>query len=622
MHSHETVAKPEPAGWRSGGQSGPLTTMFLRSTYMRTWVLALIGVAGVAVVLLVGLAARPEKTDAQALARPAVRSLLTKVPIPERAGSAGISPSPNGRLIAASTRRVPAADPLEMRIYDMNGRTLASFTGPAVGGGWLSDSSGMAIVQAATDGSQRFDVKVLELDGGVTTVATGVRHSFDASEFGVGPGGRLLLRRSDEIVAVDRRSGGERIVARGAWLGDAVWDGGGNALFVDLTSAEVITADLDGRVLRRASLSPPPGVKIVEARVAGQSLDRRATMIGFRGDRTWDGGGQHGYGSRLVVDGIVRETFPAVRFDLATGPHEVFADFGARGALRYDLVTGASVPGGPAVTTGPLPQAISGGLLLAAPHVRPNPRVSIARIADSAWRELDLPFDAMTLSYSGRDGTFLIFDVAGAPWWLDGEMALAHSAAALPECRDTSPPSGPGATKPMPARTADEVRASVEWDPHFRHLVEDIAGNRQDANPLRHAAVPRCRVDLLQIGTPVFVARSANAGTWYVPIIFQGLTVSTARVSTIDGRGQYGGSSGGALPLVEEPRARELGSTRLDPVVRSRLVYATPSGKGPSDEIAWELTRQSGTIVYLFSSSPGAGPDGLLVEAHDVELVR
>lgn len=189
----------------------------------------------------------------------------------------------------------------------------------------------------------------------------------------------------------------------------------------------------------------------------------------------------------------------------------------------------------------------------------------------------------------------------------------------MPECRSTHP-DPPEARKPFPATTADEVRAGIDWDPAYRHMVEDVAGTRQDANPLRDPAVPRCRVDLLAVGQPMFVAR-ATGGTWLVPVTYQGRAVVTALVPVKEGKGLFAGTRGGTVVSMAETDARRIGSVPNDAVVRARLVFAS-AGRGPDDQIAWELTRASGAVVYLFPGYPGAGLDGRLFDAREVQLAR
>src|SRR4029077_6838549 len=81
----------------------------------------------------------------------------------------------------------------------------------------------------------------------------------------------------------------------------------------------------------------------------------------------------------------------------------------------------------------------------------------------------------------------------------------------------------PGAQTSFPARTAAEVLASAPTDPGMQLYFQDIAGVRP--GPLGDPAVPRCCVDLLPLGDPVFVRiYPATTGSWLVPIMSQGQT--------------------------------------------------------------------------------------------------
>jgi hypothetical protein len=171
-------------------------------------------------------------------------------------------------------------------------------------------------------------------------------------------------------------------------------------------------------------------------------------------------------------------------------------------------------------------------------------------------------------------------------------------------------------TKGIPVRTATkaDVLELVQRDAGAIQTLEDIAGVGQDPNPLRDPRVPRCAVSQLSYGDPVFVRRlPGTTGSWLVPVRFGEMTILTMRVGRDEnGLGQVGGSQGGEQPGLDEDAARRIASAPGDPARSIELVYARPAGPGPNEQIAWRAVRSSGSVVYLFPSYPGAGPDGAL----------
>ncbi len=341
-----------------------------------------------------------------------------------------IRPSPNGRLFAVYTRSTTTDGPLEIHLYDLDGHELARYTGPVASSTWLGDSSGMIVVDPPSGDARTSSVRVLELDGSLRQLVASVNFDFVRATLTPGPTGELLFARGPELIAVNRRSGAERLITRGITGNGFAWDAAGDVLYVDSVAQELVTFGTNGRVVDRASLRPPDGIRIVEASIGGQSLDRRATLIAFRGDHTWPGGGQNGFGMRLFVDGIVREEVPGgLRLDLPTGPHEILSGASdSRGYVRYDLVTGTYLPAGLFVTTGPGPDAISGSLVFAPSIERPSARVFIGRVGEE-WRVVDLPIrlGIEGIAYAGPAGTFYVIDDAGAMWVVNGAIAMSRS---------------------------------------------------------------------------------------------------------------------------------------------------------------------------------------------------
>jgi hypothetical protein len=172
----------------------------------------------------------------------------------------------------------------------------------------------------------------------------------------------------------------------------------------------------------------------------------------------------------------------------------------------------------------------------------------------------------------------------------------------------------PGTVLRYPTVTAQQVRIGLSTDPNFRHLLEDIAGVRQDSNPLRDPRVPRCDVNALDIGEPVFVRNyPSGAGLWYVPVRYQGGQVIVATVGRDEaGAGSQGGAIGGSAPYppMSEAQARKVGASPSDAASSAELVFARPA-LSRVVEPTWRVIRVSGAVWYVFPSTTG-GPGTVL----------
>lgn len=173
----------------------------------------------------------------------------------------------------------------------------------------------------------------------------------------------------------------------------------------------------------------------------------------------------------------------------------------------------------------------------------------------------------------------------------------------------------------FPTRTAADVRAGIVGDLRFRHTLEDIAGVRQDSNPLRDQDVPRCAIDVIAMGEPVFVrSYPSTAGLWYVPLLYQGRQLMLAHVGRDEaGFGVSGGSSSGQFPPMSLENALQVGGAATDRAISAELVFARPRFPRAS-LVAWRVVRTSGAVFYVFPGFPGAGPDGLIAPESEVEL--
>lgn len=237
-------------------------------------------------------------------------------------------------------------------------------------------------------------------------------------------------------------------------------------------------------------------------------------------------------------------------------------------------------------------------------------------------------FGGMASLIDGRFVGYLDFFEGGNPL---GSVILDPAYAARIDGR-TPPPTrcdsyqqavlpSPGIVLRYPTGTAQQVRVGLTSDPNFRHLLEDIAGVRQDSNPLRDARVPRCDVAALEIGEPVFVRNYPSfAGRWYVPVLYQGSQVIVAMVGRDDaGGGSQSGAIGGSAPypLLTEPTAKQAGGTPSDAAISVERVFARPASSRVV-EPAWRVVRASGAVVYVFPSLISAGPSAVLPESQVV----
>lgn len=253
--------------------------------------------------------------------------------------------------------------------------------------------------------------------------------------------------------------------------------------------------------------------------------------------------------------------------------------------------------------------------------------VEIRRIRESDGQILAIdrrpPARGQDLYVSESGGVYeLRWDDAVPPRTVEIVQLLA------PVARPTACPSvipaavpPPGLTLVYPTRTAAEVRVGLANDPNFRHTLEDIAGVRQDSNPLRDSGVPRCAVDALTVGEPVSVRRYPDsAGTWYVPVLYQGRQVMLVTVGRArNGLGASGGSIGGGAPFpaMSEATALQVAGSSTDRAVSAELVFARVSGR---EMVAWRVIRQSGSVFYVFPEVPGGGPNGLILPESQVQV--
>jgi hypothetical protein len=172
----------------------------------------------------------------------------------------------------------------------------------------------------------------------------------------------------------------------------------------------------------------------------------------------------------------------------------------------------------------------------------------------------------------------------------------------------------------FPARTLSELLANAAKDPWIRHRLEDVAGVR--LGPLADPRVPRCRVDLVRFGDPLFLrAFPATTGTWLLPLRYEDATLETLFVSVDEaGLGRLGGGRGGAIPVPTEGDARAAGALPGDPVVSAELIAAKPPGCGADFTAVWRLVRSKGSVAYFALDVFGATPPGVLFEEMDMRF--
>jgi hypothetical protein len=170
------------------------------------------------------------------------------------------------------------------------------------------------------------------------------------------------------------------------------------------------------------------------------------------------------------------------------------------------------------------------------------------------------------------------------------------------------------------ARTLTDVMANLPQDLAWMRLVQDVAGVR--SNPMQDPRVPRCRVDLVQIGGPYFArAYPGTTGTWFVPLVLGNDVLLTAFVAVdASGVGMLSGNRGGAIPVPTEAQARAAATLLNDPVSSAELILAIPPGCGASPTPVWRLMRSSGTAVYFALDVYRAMPPGVLFEEKDMRF--
>lgn len=173
----------------------------------------------------------------------------------------------------------------------------------------------------------------------------------------------------------------------------------------------------------------------------------------------------------------------------------------------------------------------------------------------------------------------------------------------------------------FPAKTLADLQTNLPQDFAWMRLLQRVSGVQP--NPMQDPRVPRCRVDLLQLGAPYFARGSvpSAAGRWFVPLEYQGAVLLTAFVEVdVTGYGVLGGNRGGAIPVPTEQDARRAAALPNDPVVSAELILARPPGCGSDPTAVWRLVRASGTAVYFALDVLGGTPPGVLFEEKDMRF--
>jgi len=201
----------------------------------------------------------------------------------------------------------------------------------------------------------------------------------------------------------------------------------------------------------------------------------------------------------------------------------------------------------------------------------------------------------------------------------DHPAALAAEAAADP-CASLARLPDIASPSRFPARTLAELMANLPRDVEWMRTLQGVSGAWSGA--LWDPRVPRCRVDLIVIGTPYFArAYPAATGTWHVPLMVGNDVILTAFVTVDDqGVGTLSGNQGGAIPAPTEAEARAAAALPSDAVISAELILARPPGCGASPMVVWRLVRASGTAVYFAFSDFHGKPQGILIEEKDMRF--
>ena len=370
-------------------------------------------------------------------ATPAPAPLLSKVPIAAKLGQQGIRVSPNGEMVLVVER-----EGFVHTIYDLAGRTLATarLGEVALNPFWLPDSSGVVTgrrVEMGTGGMPVLDLSVLEISGGLRELVR--RVSYPSGEWlHSSPDGSSLAFATpccpSTVVTVPLSGGTAREIARAeTQLRVLSWDADGHVLY--WSGADTIAAARADGSRYDVPLGLPAGVKAVDVSLGVRDTRASANVIRIQANAAFPGSAEHNVASRTLVARELRPYPTIATLPMRVTPNELLTyTSGSFGA--YDIATGATR----ALATVAndvccaRPTAMSARIVLESPGRTWVRLFDVDR--DDRWHEAEVGTVLQTVGYALSRGRFLVFDVEGAPYALDGIAARAAPARVAAASKD------------------------------------------------------------------------------------------------------------------------------------------------------------------------------------------
>jgi hypothetical protein len=396
---------------------------------------ALKGLAALALLVTsctTGEPSRPSDVPASSSARPALGPVLAKLPITAKFGEQGIRVSPSGEMILVVER-----DGFAHTIYDLAGRSLATVKLGEIGMNpfWLPDSSGVVIGKKITKEGGAFlhlDVSILEAGGQVREIGKGLAYPRAEDQL-VSPDGQSLAFSTpccpSKLVVLPRQGGAQREIASSpSPLSVLTWDADGHVVYWAGGDA-LDGARADGSSYR-VPLALPGGVRATDITPGVRTTDGVATVLTVQADKAFPGTAEKNVADRTLVARELRAYATGAPLYVRLTAHEAltYARGGALGA--YDIATGTTRPLLTIKDDDRVPPTTMSSKILMSSLGRTWVRVlDIDR--DDQWHEADIGMLVQASGYSLSGGRFLVFDLDGAPYVLNGVSARAAPARAV-----------------------------------------------------------------------------------------------------------------------------------------------------------------------------------------------
>ena len=377
---------------------------------------------------------RPSDAPGSPSARTAPpRPVLAKLSIAATFGEQGIRVSPNGEMVLVVER-----EGFVHTIFDLAGRSLATLKLGEIGMNpfWLPDSSGVVIGKRITTGSSgaflHLDVSILEIDGSVREIGTGLTYPRAEGQL-VSPDGQSLAFSTPccpaKLVILARRGGAPREIASAPTpLTVLTWDPDGHVVYWAVGGDALDAASRDG-TRYRVPLGLPSGVRALDIGPGARTTDGVATVLSIQTDRPFPGTAQNNIADRTLVARELRAYQTGAPLYIRLTAHEALTYTLGGNLGAYDITTGTTRPLMTiADDEGGQPTTMSGAILMSSPG---RTWVRVLDIDhDDQWHETDVGRLLQAAGYALSRGRFLVFDEDGAPYVLDGVAARAAPARA------------------------------------------------------------------------------------------------------------------------------------------------------------------------------------------------